>query len=148
MAYGADVRVPMEVPQEPPSYFAQVPAELPVMKDATVGTLRLEGTLAKRLPPMPSGELQDLSFTNSKQLEAMELMAGIRNAYGISRHYDRRSKAKAKAVAHQNDRQLKNAGSQGKRNIRKMQGQTKRAEKSTVLRNARDVLGMGTSTYR
>ena len=148
MAYGADVRAPMEIPQDPPSYFSQVPAPLPEMKDATVGTLRLEGTLAKRLPPMPSGELQDLSFTNSKQLEAMELMAGIRNAYGISRHYDRRSKAKAKAVAHQNDRQLKSSGSQGKRNMRKRQGHTKRSEKSTVLHNARNILGMGTDTYR
>ena len=95
--YGADVRAPMEVPQEPPSYFAQIPAELPVMKDATVGTLRLEGTLAKRLPPMPSGELQDLSFTNSKQLEAMQLMNEMRYVYDISRQQEARSRARAKA---------------------------------------------------
>ena len=70
--YGAPVTAPIEIPQEPPSYFSQVPAPLPEMKDATVGTLRLEGTLAKRLPPMPSGELQNLSFTNSKQLEVAQ----------------------------------------------------------------------------
>jgi len=94
--YGAPVTGPMEVPQNPPSYFAQIPAELPAIKDATVGTLRLEGTLAKRLPPMPSGELQDLSFTNSKQLEAMQLMNEMRNAYGISRQQQSISKARAK----------------------------------------------------
>ena len=148
MAYGADVRVPMEVPQEPPSYFAQVPAELPVMKDATVGTLRLEGTLAKRLPPMPSGELNDLSFTNSKQLEAMELMAGMRKAYGISRQYDKRSKAKAKAVARQNDKQIKQSDSSGRQNRQKAQRMNTHREKSRVRNFARNVLGMGTDTYR
>ena len=35
-------------------------AELPVMKDATAGTVRLEGTLAKRMPPMPGGALDEL----------------------------------------------------------------------------------------
>ena len=122
--------------------------ELPEIKDATVGTLRLAGTLDKRLPPMPSGELNDLSFTNSKQLEAEQLMNEIRESYDISRFYDRRSKAKAKATARANDRAVKNSGSQGKRNMRKTQGQTKRMQKSTVLRNARDVLGMGTDLYR
>ncbi len=41
--------------------------ELPTIKDATVGTLRLEGTLAKRLPSMPSGELNDLYFTDVRK---------------------------------------------------------------------------------
>ena len=45
-------------------------------------------------------------------------------------------------------RQINNSGSGGKRSRRKMQGQTKRMQKSTVLRNARDVLGMGTDLYR
>jgi hypothetical protein len=95
----------MEIPQEPPSYFAQVPVDLPAMKDATVGTLRLEGTLAKRLPPMPSGELQDLSFTNSKQLEAMQLMNDMRYVYDISRQQESRSRAKAKARNRQAQKQ-------------------------------------------
>jgi hypothetical protein len=103
--YGAPVNGPMVIPQEPPSYFAQVPADLPVIKDATVGTLRLEGTLAKRLPAMPSGELQDLSFTNSKQLEAMQLMNDMRYVYDISRQQESRSRAKAKARNRQAQKQ-------------------------------------------
>ena len=103
--YGASVTGPMEIPQEGPSYFTQVPAPLPVMKDATVNTVRLEGTLAKRLPPMPSGELEDLSFTNSKQLEAMELMNDMRYVYDISRQQESRSRARAKARNYQAQKQ-------------------------------------------
>jgi len=148
MAYAADVRRPMEIPQEAPNFFAQIPAPLPEMKDATVGTLRLEGTLAKRLPPMPSGDLQDLSFTNNKQIEAMELMAGMRTAYGISRQYDKRSKAKAKAVARHNDKQIKQSESAGRANRRKGQRINNQREKARVRNFARNVLGMGTDTYR
>ena len=78
--------------------------ELPSIKDATVGTLRLEGTLAKRLPSMPSGELNDLYFTNSRQLEAEQLMNDMRAVYDISRDQTARSKAKAKAQGHQAQR--------------------------------------------
>ena len=78
--------------------------ELPEIKDATVGTLRLEGTLAKRLPGMPSGELNDLYFTNSRQLEAEQLMNDMRYVYDISRQQTARSKAKAKARGRQTQR--------------------------------------------
>ena len=79
--------------------------ELPEIKDATVGTLRLEGTLSKRLPSMPSGELNDLYFTNSRQLEAEQLMNDMRAVYDISRDQTARSKAKAKARGRQTQRQ-------------------------------------------
>jgi hypothetical protein len=79
--------------------------ELPEIKDATVGTLRLEGTLSKRLPRMPSGELNDLYFTNSRQLEAEKLMNDMRAVYDISRQQAARSKAIAKARGRQSQRQ-------------------------------------------
>jgi hypothetical protein len=79
--------------------------ELPQIKDATTGTLRLEGTLTKRLPPMPSGELNDLYFTNSRQLEAEQLMNDMKYVYDISRKQTARSKAKAKARDRQAQRQ-------------------------------------------
>lgn len=78
--------------------------ELPEIKDATVGTLRLEGTLAKRLPGMPSGELEGLSFTNSKQLEAEQTMNDMRHVFDISRRQTQRSKALAKAKNRQAQR--------------------------------------------
>ena len=122
--------------------------ELPEIKDATVGTLRLEGTLAKRMPGMPSGDIEGLAFTNARQQEAEQLMNDMRSAFAISRQYDKRSKAKSKAVARQIDRQLKTQDTQGRINRRKAQGKNLRQEKSTFLRNARDVLGMGTDLYR
>ena len=79
--------------------------EIPEIKDATVGTLRLEGTLAKRLPSMPSGDLKDLGFTNYRQLEAEKLMNEMRTVYDISRQQKNRSKAIAKAKGRQAQRQ-------------------------------------------
>ena len=103
--YGAPVTAPMKIPQSLPSYFSQVEMkEMPEIKDATTGTIRLEGTLAKRMPNMPSGDLNDLSFTNSKQLEAMQYMNEMRVAHGESRQYANRSRAKAKARGHQTQR--------------------------------------------
>jgi hypothetical protein len=122
--------------------------ELPSMKDATAGTIRLEGTLASRMPSMPGGKLEDLYYSDSRRIDAEEMMAGMRNAYGISRQYDRRNAAVAKARARQNDRQIKNSASQGRIQRRKLQGQTKRMEHSAILRNARDYLGMGTDMFR
>ncbi len=78
--------------------------ELPEIKDATVGTLRLEGTLTKRLPPMPSGDLEGLGFTNYKQQEAEKLMNDMRYVYDISRQQTARSKALAKARGRQAQR--------------------------------------------
>jgi hypothetical protein len=147
--YGASAIGPMQVPQQIASAFARPElAEMPEIKDATPGTLRLEGTLAKRLPSMPSGDLNDLSFSNSRQVEAQEMMNDMRAAYAISRGYDKRSKAISKAKARQNDRQIKNQESQGRINRRKAQGQSIRQEKSRILRYARDYLGMGTDLYR
>lgn len=124
--------------------------EVPKIGDTTTGTLRTFTALDRRLPAMPSGELRnrDLSFTNGRAIEAEELMNDMRAAFSISRGYDKRNKAVAKARARRNDRSLKNSSSAGNRNRRKMQGRTQRMIDSTVLRNARDVLGMGTDLYR
>ena len=106
MAYGASVAGPMEIPQQIASAFSQPKmAEMPDIKDATTGTIRLEGTLAKRMPNMPSGDLNDLSFSNSRQVEAQQLMNDMRASYAISRQYTNRSKAVAKAKARQAQRQ-------------------------------------------
>jgi len=147
--YGAPVTAPMEIPQSPPSYFSQVEMkEMPEIKDATSGTIKLEGTLAKRMPNMPSGDLNDLSFTNSKQLEAMQYMNEMRISYGESRQYANRSKAIAKAKGRQAQRQADRADSNAANNLSKGQGRSIRSKKSTILRNARDVLGMGTDLYK
>ena len=79
--------------------------ELPEIKDATVGTLRLEGTLAKRLPGMPTGELQDLGFTDYKREAAEQLMNDMRAVFDISRQQAARSRAISKAKSRKAQRQ-------------------------------------------
>lgn len=103
--YGAPVTQPMEIPYSPPSQFSRAPLpEMAKIKDASAGTVRLEGTLAKRLPNMPSGDLDDLAFTNSKQVEAAELMNDMRYVYNISRQQKNRSNAISRAKNRQSQR--------------------------------------------
>ncbi len=115
--YGAPVTQPMEIPQTIRSAFAQPEmAEMPEIKDSTTGTLRLEGTLAKRMPSMPSGDLNDLSFSNSRQVEAQQLMNDMRASYAITRQQSNRSKAIAKARGRQAQRQAERRQTVGKIN--------------------------------
>ena len=71
--------------------------ELPVIQDASPGTIRLQGTLAKRLPPMPAGTTGDLGFSDYRAQEVAMEMAAIRQATDIHKAYARRSKAIARA---------------------------------------------------
>ena len=122
--------------------------ELPIIKDATVGTLRLEGTLAKRLPQLPTGSIEGLSYSDARRIEAEQFVNDLRESFGITKAQNKRSAAIAKAKARQRDRELRNSDSGGNLTRRKLQGRTQRASKSTILRNARDYLGMGTDLYR
>ena len=79
--------------------------DLPEIKDISSETLKLGTKLDARLPSMPSGELNDLSFTNHRQEAAAELMEGIRQSYEVTRRQSRRSKAKAKARNRQAQKQ-------------------------------------------
>ena len=151
MAFGPPIELAMEVPQFVPSPFRpelKALKELPTIKDATTETIRLEGTLSRRLPPMPGGALQDLYFSDSRQREAAELMAGIRTAWATTKQQEKFQEAKARARGRQQDRALQGSETQGNHTRKKLQGQTKRMERSAVLRNARDYLGMGTDLYR
>ena len=132
---------PQDTPREP------LP-ELPEMKEVDVKTLGRQNTLAKRLPPMPSGRLEGLEFSQSRQIEAAQLMDDMRVSYAVSRAYEKRGKARAKAQARRNDRQIQRSSSAGARQLGKAQRMSERRKKSRVLRNARDVLGMGTDLYR
>jgi len=78
--------------------------QFPTIKDASAGTLQLGNTLDKRLPNMPSGDLNDLGFTNYRQLEAEKLMTEMSVVFDISRQQAARSKAIAKARGRQSQR--------------------------------------------
>ncbi len=79
--------------------------ELPTIKDLTVGTLRLEGTLAKRLPSMPSGDLNDLYFTDVRRMEAEKYANDIKEAFNISRQEMSKNKMRVKARSRATQRQ-------------------------------------------
>ena len=132
MFYGAPVTAPMEIPQTvyrspnaPPDPELN---ELPVITDAGVTGLRLQGTLAKALPPMKKVS----SMTNVRQMEAEEYANDIRNAFAISKSYDKASKRVAKAknknTERYSKRYSKGTGYQG-RNLSSRQTARKRASK-------------------
>ncbi len=110
MFYGAPVTGPMEIPPEVYSSPYAPPApemkELPILNDASVKGLRLQGTLAKALPPMK----QAGSMTNVRQMEAEEYARDIAAAFEISRAYDKRSRALARAKNRQMERYAKEFG--------------------------------------
>ena len=67
--------------------------ELPIIVDAKSSGLRLQGTLAKALPPM----VDVGTMTNVRQMEAEEYARDIAAAFDISKQYEKRSKAIARA---------------------------------------------------
>ena len=80
---------------QPSPYVPELPGlpELPEIVDAKTKGLRLQGTLAKALPPMAKVGYS----SNIRQIEAEEYARDIRAAFDISRQYDKRSKAIARA---------------------------------------------------
>ena len=80
--------------------------ELPSIVDAKSKGLRLQGTLAKALPPMAKLG----SMTNVRQMEAEQYANDIRAAFDISRQQKTRSNAIARAKNRQAERAAKNFG--------------------------------------
>ena len=110
MFYGAPVTGPMEIPPEvyrsPNAPELPGLPEMPELVDAKVKGLRLQGTLAKALPPMK----QAGSMTNVRQMEAEEYARDIGIAFDISRQQQKRSQAIARAKNRQMERAAKNFG--------------------------------------
>ena len=110
MFYGAPVTAPMEIPPEVYSSpnAPELPGlpEMPELVDAKTKGLRLQGTLAKALPPMK----QAGSMTNVRQMEAEEYARDIGIAFDISRQQQKRSQAIARAKNRQMERAAKNFG--------------------------------------
>ena len=105
MFYGAPVTAPMEIPPEvyrsrnaPPDPEIK---ELPVIQDAQTTGLRLQGTLAKALPPMANVG----SMTNVRQMEAEKYAGEMAYVFGISKQQEAISRARARQM----DRQMENA---------------------------------------
>jgi len=89
-------------------FIPEIPGlpELPQIVDAQTKGLRLQGTLAKALP----GIKEAGSMTNIRQMEAEQYARDIGAAYDISRAYDKRSKARARAHNRQMEKYAMNFG--------------------------------------
>ena len=104
----ATVTAPMEIPPEvyrsPNAPELPVLPEMPELVDTKVKGLRLQGTLAKALPPMASAG----SMTNVRQREAAEYARDIGESFDISRQQE----AKSRAIARQKNRNMERAAKQ------------------------------------
>ena len=143
------VQGPAEIEQEIPSRFRPELEELPEMQDAGIENIRKQGTLLARKPGISDLSTDELSYgPSSRSLEAAQLMDDLRVSYAVSNAYKKRGEAVARARNRQATRALNNSITQDKYQRRKVQSNTQRNIKSTVLHNARDVLGMGVDLYR
>ena len=110
MFYGAPVTAPMEIPPEvyrsPNAPELPGLPEMPELVDAKTTGLRLQGTLAKALPPMADVG----SMTNVRQIEAEEYARDIGAAFSISKQQEKYSKAKARAKNRMMERAAKQFG--------------------------------------
>ena len=111
MFYGpGPVTAPIEIPQEVYRSRNAPPApeqkELPVIEDAKVAGLRLQGTLAKALPPMANVG----SMTNVRQMEAEKYASEMAYVFGISKQQEAVSRARARKMNTQMERYAKNFG--------------------------------------
>lgn len=97
--WGASVQAPMEIPREKPHRYLgrDLPVtsnprqtELPVIRDSSVGTARLA---TKALPSMPGGKITQ----SGRMEEAAEYAFAMGQAFGITKSYNQRSAAIAKA---------------------------------------------------
>ena len=93
---------------QPSPFMPELPGlpELPEIVDAKTRGLRLQGTLAKALPPMANVG----SMTNVRQMEAEEYARDIGAAFDISRQQEKYSRAKARAKNRQMERAAKQFG--------------------------------------
>ena len=136
-------------PSAAPSAYRPEMESTPELKDAGVENIRTQGTLIARKPAVSDVSTDELTFgPSSRSIAAAEFADDMRVSYAVSNSYKRRGEARARARARQTDNALKSSGKGGQRQRRKLQGTTNRRSDSYILRNARDVLGMGTDLYR
>ena len=100
------IEIPPEVYRSPNAPPAPELAELPIINDAKVTGLRLQGTLAKALPPMANVG----SMTNVRQIEAEKFAREMAFVYGITKDANKRSQAKARAKNRQMEAYAKQFG--------------------------------------
>ena len=141
------VSAPMEVPPEVTGsmFTPDTPglAELPEIIDARTNGLRLQGTSAKALPGMADVG----SMTNVRQMEAAELARDMGIAFGESKAYEKRSRARARAKNRRSqaiaERGVKGSGRGG---VKRSQYNNQRGS-NAKLRGAQNLTGPNAFPY-
>ena len=122
--------------------------ELPRLENTGAEAIRLRGTLAKALPPMPGGQLEDLYGSNyravAQAIEARDI--GIANEY--TKAYNQRSAARARARNRMKTKYVENASRRAYKGNKRLAGNTNREAKAATRWFAREVLGVGPDLYR
>lgn len=122
--------------------------EIPSMKATDTDAIRLQGTISRRLPAMPGGTLQDLYGTDYRAQAQAEESYAIGRANDITKAYNKRSSARARARNRLNQKYAETRPRDAYANRKKQVRQEKRTEKGLTKFVARNVLGVGPDLYR
>ena len=122
--------------------------EIPSMKAADTDAVRLEGTLSKRLPSLPGGTLQDLYGSDYRAQAQAEEAYAIGRANDITKAYNKRSSARARARNRLNQKYAENRSGNAYATRKNQVRQEKSTEKGLTKFVARNVLGVGPDLYR
>ena len=122
--------------------------ELPKLDAADTETLRLVGTLSKRMPSMPGGSLQDLYGTNYRAQAQAEEARNIGIANDFTKAYVKRNEARARAKNRIAQKSAERSGKNAYQNQRRQVSSSKQREKGITRFVAREVLGVGPDLYR
>mgnify|MGYP006872159428 CR=1 FL=1 len=122
--------------------------ELPKLDAADTETLRLVGTLSKRMPSMPGGSLQDLYGTNYRAQAQAEEARNIGIANDVTKADVKRNEARARAKNRIAQKSAERSGKNAYQNQRRQVSSSKQREKGITRFVAREVLGVGPDLYR
>ena len=121
--------------------------ELPEIIEAGIDSVRLQGTLAKRMPSMPGGTLQDLYGTDYRATSQRETARDVGIANEINKAYLKRSAARAKARNYSATRAAENAPRVANKSRKQQVRNAKQREKALTKYVARS-MGVGPDLYR
>ena len=148
MSWGAPIQAPMVMPPEPgPSQYMEPAPEFEKMDAVGTSAMRLADKIAMRTKAMPRIHSKT-SLDTGKAAETAEYMGAMRQAFGITRGQNKVSNLRAKAKAKAVQRQIDTGNRQYKRTGSKLSSRTTRAQDQIAMQHARNVLGMGTDTFK
>ena len=135
---------------EPSPYAPEYPelAEIPAIKETSTSAIRIQDAVAKRLPEMPGGALQNLYGSNYRQIQQAEEARDIGAASEITKSYNKRSKAIARAKNYSDQKAAERNARTGTPRMKQFARANVKNQKGSARHFARNILGIGTNLYR